>query len=66
MVNRKHIPNRGMKSTFNFLSPLHRSIPVCMINFVLSYPKMKLEKEYFRKISPDGLKVKKRRKEERE
>lgn len=39
--------------------PTHKSIPVWTLNFVSSYPKVKLENEYLRKISPDGLKVKK-------
>lgn len=41
----------------------HNSIPVWTITFVSSYQKVKLGKECFRKISPDGLKVKKKRKD---
>lgn len=39
----------------------HKSIPVWTITFVSSYQKVKLGKECFRKISPDGLKVKKKK-----
>lgn len=39
----------------------HKSIPVWTITFISSYQKVKLGKECFRKISSDGLKVKRRK-----
>lgn len=42
---------------------IHKSIPVWIINFVSPFPKVKLGKECFQKISPDGLELKKRMEE---